>query len=113
MLQCTAMHMFGCRLLTTAVFEKRSVSLCSRVFNEGRTSIQGIIEFCSSKNDEGLPILRTCCGAAIITIVPWKSSATYSESMLTSTDLFVDLMLRHSCDAHSLPDKGPNRCQKA
>jgi hypothetical protein len=38
-------------------------------FTMGAYSTQELIEFCSSKNDEGLPILRAFCGSAIITNV--------------------------------------------
>ena len=38
-------------------------------FTMGAYSIQELIEFCSNKNDEGLPILRAFCGSAIITNV--------------------------------------------
>ncbi len=43
-------------------------------FTMGAYSTQELIEFCSSKNDEGLPILPAFCGSAIITYV-LKSSA--------------------------------------
>ncbi len=54
-------------------------------FTMGAYSTQEVIEFCSSKNDEGLPILRAFCGSAIITkcsAVTRKSSATYSDQLL-------------------------------
>ena len=38
-------------------------------FKMGAYSTQELIEFCSSKNDEGLPVLRAFCGSAIITNV--------------------------------------------
>ncbi len=56
-------------------------------FTMGAYSTQESIEFCSSKNDEGLPILRAFCGSAIITNVLWSHGKVLHSSAKWQAEL--------------------------
>jgi len=62
--------MFCCTILVHLCCESfTEMFIGAAAFTMGAYSTQELIEFCSSKNDEGLPILRAFCGSAIITNV--------------------------------------------